>query len=338
MKPAANNVYDGHAQQKLVTPHIRDRYLTPNPNTKNFHFLSLKHLIFVEKSSAMAKKLVRFDWAMKKMLRHKANFAILEGFLSELLSDEVRIKQILDSESNKETDDDKFNRVDVLVEFANGELVIVEVQNSKEYDYFQRMLYGTSKVITEHIKEGQPYAEVKKVISVTIAYFDLGQGKDYVYHGTTVFKGIHKHDILTLADKQIELYKKNSVHEIFPEYWVIKVGKFGNRVKDKLDEWIYFFKNAEIKNDFSAKGLKEAGEKLDEMKLNEKEAKEYKNYLKALRNIASKNHTLEADIQDFIFDAVIELWKNGVPEPIIAKSLKISEEKVRQIIEKYQSK
>lgn len=248
----------------------------------------------------MAKKLVRFDWAMKKMLRHKANFDILEGFLSELLGEEVKIKQVLDSESNKETEDDKFNRVDVLVEFTDGELVIVEVQNSKEYDYFHRMLYGTSKVITEHIKEGQPYAEVKKVISVTIAYFDLGQGKDYVYNGTNVFKGIHKNDILTLADKQIELYKKNNVHEIFPEYWVIKVGKFGNRVKDKLDEWIYFFKNAEIKNDFSAKGLKAAGEKLDEMKLNEKEAKDYKKYLKELRDIASEQHTKMADAQELI--------------------------------------
>ena len=61
---------------------------------------------------------------------------------------------------------------------------------------------------------------------------------------------------------------------------MIKVGKFGNRVKDKLDEWIYFFKNAEIKTDFSAKGLKEASERLDEMNLNGKDAKEYKRYLK----------------------------------------------------------
>lgn len=293
----------------------------------------------------MTKKLVRFDWAMKKMLRHKANFDILEGFLSELLGEEVKIKQVLDSESNKETEDDKFNRVDVLVEFADGELVIVEVQNSKEYDYFHRMLYGTSKVITEHIKEGQPYAEVKKVISVTIAYFDLGQGKDYVYHGTTVFKGIHKHDILALADKQIELYKKNNIHEIFPEYWVIKVGKFGNRVKDKLDEWIYFFKNAEIKNDFSAKGLKAAGEKLDEMKLNEKEAKDYKKYLKELRDIASEQHTKMADAQDLINqginkgeerkekEIILEMSKEGFSIPQIAKIVKKSEQVVRQIIE-----
>jgi len=283
----------------------------------------------------MAKKLVRFDWAMKKILRHKANFDILEGFLSELLGQDVKIKQVLDSESNKETEDDKFNRVDVLVEFASGELVIVEVQNSKEYDYFHRMLYGTSKVVTEHIKEGQPYADVKKVISITIAYFDLGQGKDYVYHGTTVFIGIHKQDKLTLADKQTELYKKKNVHEIFPEYWVIKVGKFGNRVNDKLDEWIYFFKNAEIKNDFSARGLKEAGEKLDEMKLTEKEAKDYKKYLKELRDIASEQHTKMADAQDLIRKGKIEVAQNlklmGLSNADIKTATGLSDEDVDKL-------
>jgi predicted transposase/invertase (TIGR01784 family) len=301
--------------------------------------------LYIKFIEEMAKKLVRFDWAMKKMLRHKANFDILEGFLSELLDEEIKIKQILDSESNKEAADDKFNRVDILVENSKGELVIIEVQNSKEYDYFHRMLYGTSKAITEHIKEGQPYAEVRKVISITIAYFDLGQGKDYVYHGTTVFKGIHKHDILSLAEKQVELYKKNNIHEIFPEYWVIKVGKFGNKVKDKLDEWIYFFKNAEIKNDFSAKGLKEASERLDEMKLNEKDAKDYKKYLKELRNIASDQHTKMADAQDLIRESVrkgeenkeieliFEMNKEGFSLNQISRVTKKSENEIAQILE-----
>lgn len=294
----------------------------------------------------MAKKLIRFDWAMKKMLRHKANFDILEGFLSELLEDEIKIKQILDSESNKETEDDKYNRVDILVENSKNELVIIEVQNSKEYDYFHRMLFGAAKAITEHIKEGQPYAEVKKVISITIAYFDLGQGKDYVYHGTTVFKGIHKHDILTLADKQIELYKKNNIYEIYPEFWVIKVGKFGNRVKDKLDEWIYFFKNSEIKADFSAKGLKEASERLDEMKLNEKDAKDYKRYLKALRDNASDQHTKMADAQAFIdkgkvekeLEVIMEMHKENLPLRQIAKIIRKTEKEVQQIIDNQQNK
>ena len=70
--------------------------------------------------------LIRFDWAIKKILRDKANFGILEGFLSELLGQNIKILNLLDSESNKETNDDKFNRVDLLAELENKELVIIE--------------------------------------------------------------------------------------------------------------------------------------------------------------------------------------------------------------------
>ncbi|MFN0201924.1 MAG: Rpn family recombination-promoting nuclease/putative transposase [Bacteroidia bacterium] len=299
----------------------------------------------------MGKKLVRFDWAMKKMLRHKANFDILEGFLSELLGDEVKIKQVLESESNKETEDDKFNRVDILVENQKGELIIIEVQSTQEHDYFHRMLYGASKAIAEHIKEGQAYANVKKVISITIAYFDLGQGKDYIYHGTNVFKGIHKGDILGLSDKQIAVYDKTSVHQIYPEYWVIKTGKFKNRIHDKLDEWVYFLKNAEIKPSFSAKGLKEANEKLDTMKLPEKERKAYDAYLRHMMSIASRNHTIEIDAKEIIektkketreitieetqFGAVIGFYEIGVSQENIATALKMPIEKVTKIIENH---
>lgn len=298
----------------------------------------------------MAKKLVRFDWAMKKMLRHKANFDILEGFLSELLGEEIKIKQILDSESNKETEDDKYNRVDILVEFSSGELVIIEIQDSKEYDYFHRILFGTSKVITEHIKEGEPFASVKKVISVTIAYFDLGQGKDYVYHGTTTFQGIHQKDILTLSEKQVELYKKSAVYEIYPEYWLIKVGKFSNTINDKLDEWIYFFKNAEIKSDFSAKGLKEVSKRLTTMKLNEEDQKDYNKYLKHLHEVASGNYNEMVDAQDLInqgiekgeekkeIETIIKLHRKGMKNQEIADLLEISVEKVNQIIENQSNK
>ncbi|HHP7241901.1 MAG TPA: PD-(D/E)XK nuclease family transposase [Cyclobacteriaceae bacterium] len=172
----------------------------------------------------------------------------------------------------------------------------MEVQNSKEYDYFYRMAFGTSKVISQHIKQGEPPANIKKVISITIAYFDLGQGEDYVYHGTNQFKGIHKSDILTLADEQAELYRMSTVHEIFPEYWIIKAEKFNNNVEDKLDEWIYFLKNSEVRDDFTAKGLDSANVKLDEMKMTEEEKREYQRYLKHIMNIASENHTKKADI------------------------------------------
>ena len=85
--------------------------------------------------------LIRFDWAMKRLLRQKSNYAVLEGFLSALLNEEIKIISLKESESNQESPESKFNRVDIFVENDNGELMIIEIQNSEEVDYFLRMLY-----------------------------------------------------------------------------------------------------------------------------------------------------------------------------------------------------
>ena len=44
-------------------------------------------------------KYIRFDWAMKRLLRQKANFGILEGLLTTLLGMKIKIRQMLESES-----------------------------------------------------------------------------------------------------------------------------------------------------------------------------------------------------------------------------------------------
>jgi len=171
------------------------------------------------------KKHVRFDWAIKRLLRQKANFNILEGFLSELLKDDIEIMEIIDTESNQETEQDKFNRVDILVKDKKGELIIIEIQNSYAIDYFLRILYGISKAITEHIKGGDEWSAVKKVISINIVYFDLGRGKDYIYKGLTTFSGLHKNDTLELSNAQKKLFKKEKVRDLFPEIYLIKLFK-----------------------------------------------------------------------------------------------------------------
>ena len=240
-----------------------------------------------------AKKHIRFDWAIKRLLRQKANCGILEGFLSELLKEDIRILEILDSESNQETAEDKYNRVDILVRSSTGELIIIEVQNSYHLDYFLRILYGISKTITEHMKEGDRYADVKKVISINIVYFDLGQGDDYVYHGTTCFRGIHDHQVLELTPAQRNLFRKEKIEDVYPEIYLIKVNKFDDNARDTLDEWIYFLKNSEIKQDFTAKGIREADEVLRRANMSDQERREFQRFVEVLSDRASAAFTIE---------------------------------------------
>ena len=62
---------------------------------------------------AAYERYIRFDWAAKRILRDKANFSVLEGLITVLLNQDVKIQEILESESNQEQADSKFNRVAV---------------------------------------------------------------------------------------------------------------------------------------------------------------------------------------------------------------------------------
>lgn len=229
------------------------------------------------------KKHIRFDWAIKRLLRQKANFGILEGFLSELLKEDIKISEILESESNKEREDSKFNKIDILVKNTADDLMLIEVQNERERDFFHRMNFGQAKLLTEHIAEGEDYEKIKKIFSINIVYFDLGLGKDYVYVGSTNFVGMHTDDVLELNAAQKKAYPISKVSDIFTTYYLLKVNKFDDFAKDSLDEWIYFLKNNEIKDEFKAKGLPEAKEKLRVDNLPEPEKKSYEKYLDSKR-------------------------------------------------------
>ncbi len=222
---------------------------------------------------------IRFDWAMKRLLRDKANFGALEGLLTTLLGQQLHIQKLLESESNQEDEYDKQNRVDILAENDRGQLFLIEVQNNTEYAYFQRMLFGTSKLVTEYIERGQPYDNIKKVYSINIVYFSLGSGTDTVYHGKTEFKGIHNGDILNLSPFQRQKFNVSTVSDLYPEYFILKVNDFNKVAKTHLEEWIYYLKTGEIPGNATAPGLDVVKEKLRLSKMTKADLNAYYRHL-----------------------------------------------------------
>lgn len=111
------------------------------------------------------------------------------------------------------------------------------------------------------------YADVSKVISINILHFDLGKGDDYIYHGTTRFIGLHNHTELQLSLQQKQLYTANKITDLYPEYYLIELKNFNNIAKNTLDKWIYFLKNEEVQTNFTARGLEQAKETLDVLKM-----------------------------------------------------------------------
>ncbi|MEQ8975737.1 MAG: PD-(D/E)XK nuclease family transposase, partial [Coleofasciculus sp. C1-SOL-03] len=177
--------------------------------------------------------------------------------------------------------------------------------------YFHRMLYGTSRLITDFLEKGEPYGNVKKVYSVNIVYFSLGQGDDYIYHGKFDFCGLHLEERLGLLIKQRKLFNIQDVYEVFPEYYVIKVNNFNEVAKDTLDEWIYFLKKSQIKDEFTAQGLAEAKENLLVDSLSEAERA---NYLRFMENRRYEISLIESSRSEGRLEGLEEGMEKGMKE------------------------
>ena len=273
---------------------------------------------------AQERTLVSFDWAIKYLLKNKADYVILEGFLTTLLGKEIKIKSLTDPEGSKSSPRDKVNRVDVLAEEKDGSLIIIELQFTPEIDYFHRMAFGSSKAIVSHvnIEEGDAYSKIKKVYSINIVYFDLGGGKDYIYHGTTTFKGLHYNDVLELSQKQKDEFAKLEVKDIYPEYYILKVNQFKNTVQSKLDEWMYYFKNSKVEPNFEAPGLAEADRLLEYARLSYEDQLSYDSHIDKRRSANSSIYTAKLEGRAEGQEQVLELMAKGYTLDQIKEALK----------------
>jgi predicted transposase/invertase (TIGR01784 family) len=243
------------------------------------------------------------------MLRNKADFAIFEGLISVLVKDKVTIVELLDTESNKETRDDKYNRVDIKARNSKGEIILVEIQQTRERDYLQRMLYGVAKTITEHIDLGDKYNQVKKVYSISIVYFDLGKGSDYVYHGQNQFFGIHTNDELIVNQRDKDTIRMVTPTSIFPEYYIIRVNEFDKVATTPLDEWLEYLKNGRIKDGTTTPGLAQAKKKLQYLQMTPAERTAYDRHI---NNIMIQNDVLETKVLEGLERGLEQGMKKGM--------------------------
>lgn len=313
----------------------------PNKKRKHLAFSFFLRILAIRRQKysfmEVSNKYIRFDWAVKRMLRDKANFAVLEGLITVLTGENVTIDEILESEGNQENASDKFNRVDVKAKNSRGEIIIVEVQLTRQLYYLQRMLYGVSKAITEHIEIGKMYDKVKKVYSINILYFDLGKGNDYLYHGKTVFTGVHTGDMLEVNTKEANELRMRVPHDIFPEYYIIRVNEFNSVATTPIEEWLDYLKNNRIKENTSTPGLKEARQRLLYMAMTDKERIAYDAHMD---DIMVQNDVLSTakqegraeGAQSKALDIARNLKTLGLSKTDIMKATGLSEETINNIL------
>ncbi len=273
---------------------------------------------------------------LDRLLRQKANFDVLEGFLTVFLGEKATILEILESESNQLSVEDKFNRVDIKARNSKDE-IIIEIQNTRELYYLERILYGVANAITEHISLGETYYKVKKIYSISVLYFDIGKGSDYLYYGQNHFVGVHTGDHLQVNVKERDAIVSRMPAEIFPEYVLIRVNEFDKVAVTPLEEWMKYLKDGTIRPDTTAPGLSEAREKLRYFSMPPKERMAYDEHLSAvmIQNDVLDSAKLEGKIEgraEGRAEAYLSMARNmkqlGAPVDMIVKTTGLTVAKI----------
>lgn len=278
---------------------------------------------------------IRFDWAIKRLLRDKANFSVLEGLLTVLLCEEIRIEEIIkDEKAYCVWDDAQTDRIDIKAKDKKGDDIVIRIQNMRKLYYLERLRFGTP-AFAEHI-----YQEVNKVYLVGILYFDLGKGNDYLYHGQNRFIGVHTNDELLITAKEEGAIIQKLPQEVFPEYYLIRVNEFNQVAKTPLEEWVKYLKTGIIDPDTTAPGLPEAREKLRYYDMSPEERHEYDEHVNAImiQNDVLNTAKLEGHAEgraESRAEGKLEDAKNlkqlGVSIDIIAQATGLSREEIGKL-------
>ena len=227
------------------------------------------------------KTLISFDYAIKFLLKDRSGYEIVEGFISSLLQSEgygpVKIKMLLESESNREEADLKKSVADVVVEDEQGNSYIVEIERSFTASFIHKACFNSSRLIIDSVKGGSDFSTIKKIFHITILYFEWNQMKTPVYHAQMVANEVGSHTPLDLEFFDTK-GTKFEVHDVFPEFFFICVPLFNDVIKQELDEWLYVMKNSEIKDDFKSPYMKQVEERLSILKMNQEERYAYIKY------------------------------------------------------------
>ena len=275
---------------------------------------------------------VKNDVAFRKIFGNENKKVILISFLNAVLDLEGqnRVKEVtlLNPFQLPRIAGEKSSIIDVRATDEKGATFIVEMQVAEPAGFDKRVLYYSSKDYAGQINTGEDYPLLRPVYFIGVLNFDYFMGKDYLSSHLIVDEATGESAFKDLKFRFIELKKFNKkIHEL----------------KNIVDKWVFFIKNAEelevMPENIDDEGLKEAYEEAAQHNWT-KEA--YDAYIYSGIRDQDDRGRIELAEQRAKFEQLVELvlnlYNNGVTIDIIARSANKSEEEIKQVIENQKDK
>ena len=284
------------------------------------------------------KPLISFDYAIKYLLRDKGDYSIVEGFISALLQTKgykaVKIIALLESESNKEDSMTKRSLADLIVEDADHNKYIVEIERTVRDSFIHKACFNTSRLIVDNLAQRADYTEIVKVFHISLLYFPVGKGA--IYHGKTIIHEIETNERLTVEIRNPETQQTFDATDILPEYFFISVPLFNDRLEREIDDWLYVMKYDNVPTKFHSPYMKQVAEKLSMLKMSTDERDSYYHYRKKLCDDKDSIQSAEARGMEKGMGKekkaiALSLLKQNIDIKVIALATELTKEEIQKL-------
>ena len=170
---------------------------------------------------------MKSDIIFKAFFSRKENESFLQEFLETILKKKIKIKMVgHDVSLDKLEKDQKFGILDLGVELENGEYINIEIQLRDYHNIEERTTFYASKKISEQMKSGEGYNNLKPVIIIAILDYEFIELPEYVT------------ETVRVAAEHRDYELNNSV-----KYYYIELSKFRKQNPDMtnpLNQWLSF--------------------------------------------------------------------------------------------------
>jgi predicted transposase/invertase (TIGR01784 family) len=285
------------------------------------------------------KPLISFDYAIKHLLCNKTDHDIVESFLSAVFVEcgylPVKIKAVLESESNKEDSILKRSTADMVVESQDGERYIVEVERAFSANFPHQAVFNTSRLIVDSLQENEDYTTLNKIVHISLLFDDRNMDEGaLIRHSKTIF-----HNPRNAKPIDVHMSGRGSkwdLSNIIPEYIVIVIPLFDGIVKNDFDEWLYIMRNSDTRKNSKLACVEKVRNRLNHHNMSDKELRKYlldKKEMFAMRDSfdgGKQQGKQEGKMEEKINNTMEMLKLNLAPE-IISQVTHLSLEKIEKL-------
>ena len=272
---------------------------------------------------------LRNDYLFKRLLGSEENKACLQDLLECILDIPVGAiegLELLDKELAKDTVSDKTGILDVKLRLSNGTAIDIEIQNSWSAEFIPRTLFYWSKMYIEGFKEGEPYTNLTKCITINL----VSQGFNFNRKVHSSYSLLERQTHNPLTDLlEIHFLNLSAAQEI-------DVQKDPIEKQQKLINWLRFIatddKEERAMIATTSPILQMLNEQIDVLTLNPVERKLYESRMKLKSDIATiSEEQFNAGLQEGKLEAARLMKAEAFAPDLIVKITGLSKEEVEAL-------